>query len=136
MKAPQRPVVSGSDNRWDTRVVFTGYVKLFFKDHALGQYPARDLSQGGLFVEGEVNIPDGEVFRLELYDTGRHSNLKLTFWGKIVRRQREGVGVKFTSMQEDSFMFLQTMVLYFADDPVGAAERFHEDFPADIEITN
>jgi hypothetical protein len=128
------PVVLSPDNRRYTRVVFTRCVKLFYKGKAYGQYPARNLSQGGLFIEGDINIPVGEDCRLELYETGRHSSLILTFLGKIVRREKDGTGVEFTSMGEDSFMFLQTMVLYSSDDPVGVAERFLEDFDPDKVI--
>jgi hypothetical protein len=31
-------------------------------------------------------------------------------------------------MEDDSYMFLQTMVLYSSDDPLGVAEDFFEDF--------
>lgn len=123
-----RSVVFTPDSRKYTRVVFTRTVKLFYKGKIYGQYPARNLSQGGVFLEGDVALPVGEDCRLELYETGRHSSLILTFLGRIVRQEKDGVGVEFTSMGEDSFMFLQTMVLYSSDDPIGVAERFLEDF--------
>lgn len=123
--------VLGPDNRRYTRVIFTRYVKLFLKGKLLGKYPARNLSQGGLFIEGDINVPIGEDCGLELYETGRHSSLILNFSGKIVRHEQGGVGVEFTSMKEDSFMFLQTMVLYSSDDPIGVAERFLEGFVPD-----
>jgi hypothetical protein len=124
-------IILSPDNRRYTRVIFTRCVKLFFKGIVLGKYPARNLSQGGLFIEGDINIPIGEDCGLELYETGRHSSLILTFSGKIVRHEKDGVGIEFTSMKEDSFMFLQTMVLYSSDDPVGVAERFLEGFVPD-----
>ena len=116
------------DNRRYTRVIFTRFVKLFFKGKVLGNYPARNLSQGGLFIEGDINIPVDEEFGLELYETGRHSSLILSFSAKIVRHDNDGAGVLFTCMKDDSFMFLQTMVLYSCDDPVGVAEGFLEEF--------
>ena len=128
-------VTLSPDNRRYTRVVFTRSVKLFVKGEAHGQYPARNLSQGGLFIEGDINIPVGEDCCLKLYETGRHSSLILTFWGKILRREKEGVGVQFTRMEDDSFMFLQTMVLYSSDDPVGVAERFLDGFTPDHVLT-
>ena len=128
--------VLSPNNRKYTRVIFTRCVKLFFRGKVLGKYPARNLSQGGLFIEGDINIPVGEEFGLELYETGRHSSLILNFSGKIARREEDGAGVEFTSMKEDSFMFLQTMVLYSSDDPVGVAERFLEGFVHDKVITS
>ncbi len=126
--------VLSPDNRRYTRVIFTRRAKIFFKGTIIGQYPARNLSQGGLFLEGDINIPLGEEFGLELYETGRHSSLILNFSGKIVRHEKDGAGVEFTCMKEDSFMFLQTMVLYSCDDPVGVAERFLEGFVPDNVI--
>lgn len=121
-------ILLGPDNRKYTRVIFTRCVKVFLKGKLLGKYPARNLSQGGLFIEGNINISIGEDCGLELYETGSHSCLVLSFSGKIVRHEKGGVGVVFTGMKEDSFMFLQTMVLYSSDDPVGVAERFLEGF--------
>ncbi|MBV5316213.1 MAG: PilZ domain-containing protein [Desulfobulbaceae bacterium] len=125
------PIALSPEKRRDTRVIFTRSVKLFVKGKLQGRYPARNLSLGGLFIEGTVNIPDGEDCHLELHETGRHSSLILTFSGKVIRQDKDGVGVKFTSMGEDSFMFLQTMVLYSSDEPVGVAEQFLETFNSD-----
>jgi len=122
------PIALSPEKRRDTRVIFTRSVKLFAKGKLQGRYPARNLSLGGLFVEGAIDLSDGEDCHLELHETGRHSSLILTFSGKIIRQEKDGVGVKFTSMGEDSFMFLQTMVLYSSDEPVGVAEQFLETF--------
>ncbi len=116
------------EKRRHTRVIFTRSVKVFIQDKPQGQFPARNLSLGGLFIEGEVNLPIGEDCRLELHETGRRSSLILNFCGTVLRREKGGIGVKFTNMEEDSFMFLQTMVLYSSDDPIGVAENFLEDF--------
>lgn len=122
------PIVLSPEKRRHTRVIFNRSVKLFIKEKSHGQYPARNLSLGGLFVEGDISIPVGEACRLELHETGRHSSLILTFLGKIQRHEKDGIGVKFISMEDDSFMFLQTMVLYSSDDPLGVAENFFENF--------
>lgn len=124
-------IVLSPDNRRYTRVIFTRCVKLLYKGKIFGKYPARNLSQGGLFIEGDVAIPVGEYCDLELYETGRHSSLILNFSGKVVRHEKDGIGVEFISMREDSFMFLQTMVLYSSDDPIGVAEHFLEGFVPD-----
>jgi len=122
------PIARSPEQRRVTRVIFTRRVKLFARGKLQGSYPARNLSLGGLFIEGPIDIPEGENCRLELHETGRHSSLILTFFGKIMRREQDGVGVKFTRMEEDSFMFLQTMVLYSSDEPIGVAEQFLETF--------
>jgi len=122
------PIAHSPEQRGVTRVIFTRKVKLFVRGALQGTYPARNLSLGGLFVEGALDVPQGENCRLELHETGLHSSLILTFFGTIARREADGVGVQFTRMEEDSFMFLQTMVLYSSDEPIGVAEQFLETF--------
>lgn len=122
------PISHSPEQRRVTRVIFTRRVKLFARGALLGSYPARNLSLVGLFVEGILDLSPGEDCRLELHETGLHSSLILTFFGTIARREADGVGVQFTRMEEDSFMFLQTMVLYSSDEPIGVAEQFLEIF--------
>ncbi len=117
------------DKRKDSRVIFTRNVTLFAQGYTRGSYPARNLSLGGLFLEGNIDIPVGADCRLELHGIGRLSSFILNFYGKILRQENDGVGVKFIDMESDSFMFLQTIVLYSSHDPIGIAEKFFEDFP-------
>jgi hypothetical protein len=122
------PSAFNPEKRKHIRVIFTRSVKVFIQDQPQGQFPARNLSLGGLFIEGDVNIPLGGDCRFELHETGRRSSLILNFCGTVLRKEKDGVGVRFTKMEDDSFMFLQTMVLYSSDDPIGVAEHFLEDF--------
>jgi hypothetical protein len=122
------PLLFSPEKRQQARVIFTRSVKVYTEAKLQGQYPSKNLSLGGLFIVGDVTLPVGADCRLELHETGRRSSLILTFNGKILRRENEGVAVKFTDMAEDSFMFLQTMVLYSSDDPIGVAEHFLEEF--------
>ncbi|MCL2789905.1 MAG: PilZ domain-containing protein [Desulfobulbus sp.] len=116
------------EKRKDVRVIFTRTVKVFSQGRLQGQFPARNLSLGGLFVEGVTNLSLGQDCHLELCETGHRSSLILKFRGIVRRATKDGIGISFTSMEDDSFMFLQTMVLYSSDDPIGVAERFLEDF--------
>lgn len=124
------PLIFTPEKRQNTRVIFTRNVKVFSEGSLQGQFPTRNLSLGGLFIEGNVTIPVGGTCRLELHETGHRSSLILCFHGMVLRKSDVGVAVHFTHMEDDSFMFLQTMVLYSSDDPVGVAEHFLEDFIA------
>lgn len=116
------------EKRKSIRVIFTRNVKLYVDDVALGNYPIRNLSIAGLYIEGDLDLTLGRPCRLELHETGRNSSLILTFHAKVVRIEEQGLAVEFSEMEEDSFMFLQTMVLYSSDDPIGVAENFLEHF--------
>ena len=105
-----------------------GSVNLVAGNRPQGAYPARNLSLSGLYLEGVFDVPVGESCRLELHDTNATSCQFYGFSGRISRRDERGIGVEFTSMGRESLMFLQTMVLYCADDPIGAASEFHEEF--------
>ncbi len=117
------------DQRIHKRVVFTRTVKLIIGGEKLGQFPARNLSMGGLFIEGDkLDFPVKTPCKLELYETGKQSSLILKFSANIVRCDKNGIAVEFKDMEDDSFMFLQTMVLYASDDPVGIVQDFLEEF--------
>lgn len=118
------------EKRRHTRVIFTRTVRLSVNDSVVGEYPARNLSMGGLFIGNKTlaGVVDGDC-QLELREKGEHSSLILKFSAKVVRTEPTGIAVEFTDMEDDSFMFLQTMVLYASDDPIGIAKDFLEDFP-------
>ena len=116
------------EKRKHPRVIFTRSVKVYVQNQLQGQFAARNLSLSGLYIEGASDLSVGTECRLELHETGRKSSLIVTFCATIRRKEAGGVGVQFTNMEDDSFMFLQTMVLYSSDDPIGVAEHFLEGF--------
>lgn len=122
------PLMCNPEKREHLRVPFTREVRVFAAGRSFGQFSTKNLSLGGLFLDGPLDVPVGGDCRLELHETGVRSSLILNFCGKILRNEKSGVGIRFTAMEEDSFMFLQTMVLYSADDPIEAAERFLDGF--------
>ena len=125
------PSMFNPEKRKHVRVRFTRDVRVFATGKACGQFSVKNLSLGGLLIEGPLDVPVGGDCRLEIHETGRRSSLILNFCGKILRNEGNGVGIRFTGMEEDSFMFLQTMVLYSADDPVEVAESFLDGFTPD-----
>jgi len=116
------------EKRKDARVIFTRTVKVFSQGELKGQFPVRNLSMGGLFIAGATELPVGQECHLELYEAGNRSCLLITFNATVRRQTEDGIGVTFTNMEDDSFMFLQTMILYSSDDPIGVAEHFLENF--------
>ena len=122
------PLVLSPDRRKHPRVHFSRRVKLIAGDHAKGRFPTRNLSLCGLFIEGAFDLPIGAPCHLELHETNKHVSLLFPFTGKVLRHETDGIGIEFTAMQEESFMFLQTMILYSSDDPVDVAQDFQEDF--------
>ncbi|PID71580.1 MAG: hypothetical protein CSB34_06390 [Desulfobulbus propionicus] len=123
------PPLLRPEQRQYTRVVFTRTIRLHIDGARVGEYAARNLSMGGVFMEGEnLQLTLGKHCTLELHEKGQQSSLILKISAKISRIEDTGVAVEFLDMEDDSFMFLQTMVLYASDDPIGIAQDFLEDF--------
>lgn len=118
----------GPEKRRHARVEFTRPVSLMTGEIPQGCYPARNLSLSGLYLEGDIDVPVGARCNLEVHGAGPVTSQFCGFAGRISRRDEKGVGVEFTSMERESLMFLQTVVLYCADDPIDAAREFHEEF--------
>jgi hypothetical protein len=116
------------ERRQEMRVIFTRTVDVFSLGKFHGRYPARNISLAGLFVEGRLDLPVGQECRLEFHEVGLRSSLILEFYGMVRRKTESGIGINFTSMEDDSFMFLQTIILYSSDDPPGVAEHFLDRF--------
>ncbi len=119
-----------ADNRRFTRVVFSRTAQLISHGGAHGEGRVHNLSLGGLFLEGKYDVDLGDLGQLELHETGRHSCLILHFKVRVVRIESNGVALEFIDMPTDSYKFLQTMILYSTDDPLGVSLEFLEDFPS------
>ncbi len=128
MDSKASPSPSSGKNRRHERVVFTRTVKVRTADNIIGEFNIRNLSIGGVFMIGADVLDTGDECLIELHETGHHSSLILNFSGIVVRKDGQGIAVEFTDMGDDSFMFLQTMLLYASDDPTGIAEKFYESF--------
>ncbi len=117
-----------ADNRRFTRVVFSRTAKLICRAATYEEGQVHNLSLGGLFLDGKYDIDYGELCKLELHETGRHSCLILHFQVRVVRIEPRGLALAFVDMPTDSYKFLQTMILYSTDDPLGVSLEFLEDF--------
>ena len=119
-----------AENRRFTRVVFTRTAKLILPAGTSTEGRVHNLSLGGLFLDGKYDVDGGALCELELYESGRHSCLILHFKVRVVRIESDGLALEFIDMPTDSHKFLQTMILYSTDDPLGVSLEFLEDFEA------
>ena len=119
-----------ADNRRFTRVVLSRTAKLISRTGIHEGVRVHNLSLGGLFLDGKYDVDCGDLCELEVHETGRHSCLILHFKVRVVRIESEGLALEFVDMPADSYRFLQTMILYSTDDPLGVSLEFLEDFPS------
>ena len=103
-------------------------MKIFAQDAAIRGFYAKNLSLGGMFLEGEGALAIGQDCRIELHETGSRSSTIYRICGKVVHAESDGLGIEFTNMEDHSMMYVQTMLLYSSDDPISTAEHFAEGF--------
>lgn len=89
----------------------------------------RNLSMGGACLQGRNKLQPGDFCKLELHEDGRHSTRIIKLCGRVIRASSDDVAIQFVQMDLESYMFLQTMVLYNAVDPLGIVSEFQEEFP-------
>ena len=112
------------DKRNHVRVPFAKLVRVSAQKVNQACLAAKNLSLGGIYLAGSMAVTLGDDCRIELHASGRHASLIYPICGTIVHQDGKGFGVRFTSMDERCFMFLQAMMLYGADDPIAMAECF------------
>jgi hypothetical protein len=58
--------------------------------------------------------------------------LTIRAMAKVVREDKDGVAIQFTSMMYDSYMFLQIILLYEAPDPFAISLEYPDNCPFEI----
>lgn len=111
-----------------TRVGLSRTVTLYLGGDFFEDIAIKNLSVGGLFVEGRYHCDVGEKCEVELQETGESCSLLLKLIALVRRVEEDGLALEFVEMTRDSLMFLQTVVLYSSENPCEAVEEFLEDF--------
>lgn len=111
-----------------TRVGLSRTVSLFLGEEFYEEVQIRNLSVGGLYVEGRYSCKIGDGCDVELQETGSNSSLFIKLGAMVRRIEEDGIALQFSDVTNDSLMFLQTVVLYSSDDPCTAAQEFLSEF--------
>jgi len=67
----------------------------------------------GMFLKTETYPPSiqiGQEVKVTIHFSGTTSNLSIVVQGKVVRLTQEGLGMEFTDMEFDSFVYLRNVV--------------------------
>lgn len=89
-----------------------------------------NLSMGGVSLYGKSSLNLGDTCRVELYQEKQNVSQTVKFSSRVVRANNHEYGLEFVKMDDESHMFLQTMILYDADDPLSVVSEFKDDFPS------
>ena len=88
-----------------------------------------DLSMGGVCIFSESSLESGDMCVFELHESKQDSSKIYHYSAQVVWKKDDRFALEFVDIDSDSFFYLQTIVLYHADDPLEVAEEFQEDFP-------
>ena len=117
------------------RIHFDRLVKLdFSQDRYYSQI--KNLSLTGVFVIGNFQKYDGKYCLVNLYQTEKSANLKLSLQAsaKVVRKNNKGIAIEFISMSLESYMFLQSTLIDEAEEYLDIRQEMPENYP--FKITN
>ena len=108
----------GDDKRRRTRVHFKTQVvlKTGISEIKAGA-KSSDISMKGMFITTDEKISVGTPCDIEIVLSGTTSRLALNIKAVIARRDKDGLGIIFDSMDVDSYFHLKNIVMYNASDP-------------------
>lgn len=124
--------MSDRSNRQFTRIHFTRKVRLNFYGTDYDPSRLKDLSLTGMFVLGHFNQKVGDECSVNLTQLGKTSLMFMSAKAKVAWVNDKGIAIQFVSMTYDSYMFLQTTLLYEADDPLFIGLELPDDCPFEI----
>jgi hypothetical protein len=115
-----------------TRVNFRQEAQLSFERNVYERQVINNLSLGGLYVEGQFQQHIGDLCTIELRQPGIET-VDFRAKGTVVRIDAQGMAVEFVTMEYESFLFLQTTLLYRVDDPVALGTELKQDLSFMLE---
>ncbi|MFP4619239.1 MAG: PilZ domain-containing protein [Spirochaetaceae bacterium] len=117
----------GERKRDTTRVEFHTLAELRSGSQSITG-KVEDLSLKGMFLRTEgfpPKLEEGGEVSITIKLSGTGSDLSFGLEGEVVRLDKEGVGIKFTEMEFDSFVHLRNIVTYNSGDEEKIMEEFH-----------
>jgi hypothetical protein len=108
------------EKRGKTRVDFSTATEILLKVGSSViqlQGDSRDLSLKGIFISTEKNIPIGTKCHVEITLSGMTDDLALKMNGSVARKETNGIGINFDSMDLDSYTHLKNIVRYNSGNP-------------------
>ena len=104
------------DKRRHVRIDFERKVQLDFFTEVYDKCRVRDISLGGVFINGEFPPKLNTQCHVYLAQKGNNSLILLTALAKVVRHDDKGMALEFLSMSFESLLSLEMILLYQATD--------------------
>lgn len=109
-------------------------VNLELTGDAYSRCRIKNMSVGGMFIAGCSPQENMENCKVNIYNNQKTKKLRFQASVSVVWSNEEGVGLKFTAMNPDSYMFLRTTLINNAEQPAAIIYDLARACP--FEITN
>lgn len=107
-----------SEKRAGVRVDFETEILLRVEGEEIREAgSSRDLSLKGAYIKTGKEISVGSKCEVEVCLTGMVEKVSLKMEGVVARKDSDGVGISFNSIDLDSYTHLKNIVRYNVDDP-------------------
>jgi len=93
------------------RIDFDGMVELKFVNYSYDSCLVKNISLTGLFIEG--NFPKCKAINchVQIFHKDKDGNNSLRALARVVWKNNEGIGLKFTEMTFENYLLLQTTLI-------------------------
>ncbi|MHB1350273.1 MAG: PilZ domain-containing protein [Desulfobulbaceae bacterium] len=115
-----------------TRINYSREVVLNFQGRSYCPCRIKDLSLSGMYVFSRFAESKGTYCQVFLRQVGPGSDLTIKAAARVVREDKDGMAIEFTSMAFDSYMSLQVILLYEAEDPFFIGLEYPENCPFEL----
>lgn len=106
------------NRRRKTRVRFETRVILRTKEvEVAAEANSRNISLRGAFLATDAALPQGTPCEVEILLTGSSTRLSIRVRGRVARKDKEGLGIVFDSIDPDSYFHLRNLLLYNSSEP-------------------
>ena len=103
--------------------------QLDFADKSYGPNRVKDINLTGMFIAGNYKQKVGDKCTVRFIQEFDGSSSCFKARAKVVRLSRLGLAIEFLSMYRDSYILLQTTLLYEAEDPCIVGFELPENCP-------
>ncbi len=113
----EKQMTEHDDRRHNTRVAFHATVDLDFAGRKFSGCETENLSTKGVLVLGITDRALGDSCDIALHLSGTSHDISLTMLGEVVRLEDNGIGIRFTEIDLDSYTHLRNIIYYNSADP-------------------
>lgn len=119
--------MSTNNGRINKRIPLLRSVAITVNKSQARLYATKDISLSGMFILGKfIHNPRG-VCTIALQESWADRQFILNLVGKVTRLDWDGIAIRYTEMDQETYSLLQTLLLYECNNPTTMGEEFVQD---------